>query len=91
VGSKTGGAYDGANRLGLYDMAGNVSEYCWDWYGTIMTGTPSDGPDMGTFAHRVMRGGGWSSKAGACTINSRNYTRPWVGSVYVGFRIARSL
>jgi formylglycine-generating enzyme required for sulfatase activity len=104
VGSKTGGDYEGAgnfpakvsvassaNRLGLYDMVGNVSEYCWDWYGAITADTPLDGPGMGTFAHRVMRGGGWSSYAEDCTVTSRNYTRPWVGSGYVGFRIARSL
>ncbi|GHV30305.1 hypothetical protein AGMMS4952_17120 [Spirochaetia bacterium] len=86
VGSKTG------NRLGLYDMGGNVSEYCWDWYDEPITAdTPIDGPGMGTFAHRVMRGGGWSSYAKDCTAaNSRNYTRSWVGSVYVGFRVARS-
>jgi formylglycine-generating enzyme required for sulfatase activity len=92
VGSKTGGTYGGANRLGLYDMGGNVSEYCWDWFGAVTAGTPPAGPDMGTFAHRVMRGGGWSSYAQACQVaRSRNYVRPWVGSVYVGFRIGRSL
>jgi formylglycine-generating enzyme required for sulfatase activity len=92
AGSKTGGAYGGANRLGLYDMGGNVAEYCWDWFGSITAGTPSGGPDMGTFAHRVMRGGGWSSYAPACSsVRSRNYVRPWVGSLYVGFRIGRSL
>jgi formylglycine-generating enzyme required for sulfatase activity len=92
AGSKTGGAYGGANRLGLYDMGGNVSEYCWDWFDDITANTPPDGPDMGTFAHRVMRGGGWSSYAEACSVDrSRNYVRPWVGSVYVGFRVGRSL
>ncbi|WP_010254463.1 formylglycine-generating enzyme family protein [Treponema primitia] len=93
VGSKSGGFYDGANLLGLYDMAGNVSEYCWDWFDDAITAsTPVDGPDMGTFAHRVMRGGGWSSYAVDCDITKgRNYTRPWVGSVYVGFRVAKNL
>jgi formylglycine-generating enzyme required for sulfatase activity len=92
VGSKAGGAYGGANRLGLYDMGGNVSEYCWDWFGSVTVGTPPAGPDMGAFAHRVMRGGGWSSYARACSAaHSRNYVRPWVGSVYVGFRIGQSL
>jgi formylglycine-generating enzyme required for sulfatase activity len=92
AGSKTGGLYGGANRLGLYDMGGNVSEYCWDWFDTITADTPVGGPDRGTFAHRVMRGGGWSSYAEACSAaHSRNYVRPWVGSRRVGFRIGRSL
>jgi formylglycine-generating enzyme required for sulfatase activity len=92
AGSKTGGPYGGANRLGLYDMSGNVSEYCWDWFDVVIAGTPPVGPDMGTFAHRVMRGGGWSSYEHACSVaRSRNHVRPWAGSVYVGFRVGRSL
>jgi formylglycine-generating enzyme required for sulfatase activity len=91
AGIKTGGAYNGANRLGLYDMAGNVSEYCWDWYADIDSGTPVQGPAAAPFFHRVMRGGGWSTYADECEAGSRNYSRPYVGSPFIGFRIARSL
>ncbi|AEF81130.1 formylglycine-generating enzyme family protein [Leadbettera azotonutricia] len=92
AGSKGDGT--GANQLSLYDMGGNVSEYCRDWYGdtdAIAADTAPEGPDMGAFAHRVMRGGGWNSYAADCMVTSRNYTRPWIGSPYVGFRVARSL
>jgi formylglycine-generating enzyme required for sulfatase activity len=93
VGTKTGGSYQGANRLGLYDMSGNVYEWCWDWYGDddeIDPETGPEGPGPGVFAHRVIRGGNWSSYAEPCTPVSRNYFRPFSRGPVIGFRLAAS-
>jgi len=58
-----------ANGYGLYDMAGNVWQWCWDWYGTYAGGSDSRGPTSGTY--RVLRGGSWNDVA----INCRSAVR----------------
>jgi formylglycine-generating enzyme required for sulfatase activity len=75
-----------ANSLGLYDMSGNLSEWCWDWYDTVSTGTTTDptGPASGTT--RVYRGGSWNGFAS--TVAARDSTYPNIGSSYIGFRVA---
>ena len=59
-----------ANALGLYDMSGNVWEWCWDWYGSISTSTPPAGATSGPA--RILRGGGWFGNASYCTVSLRS-------------------
>jgi formylglycine-generating enzyme required for sulfatase activity len=79
------------NGLGIYDMSGNVNEWCWDWYGSInyssSTQTDPTGASSGTL--RVLRGGNWDGTAtGARSVN-RNYYYPYNRYYYLGFRLVR--
>jgi formylglycine-generating enzyme required for sulfatase activity len=92
VGTNTGGAYHGANRLGLFDMSGNVAEWCWDWLNEngIRPSSPQEGDGPGGFAHRVTRGGSWRNGAPGCAVTDRNYCRPFSRGNYLGFRVAKT-
>ena len=80
----------GANGYGLYDMAGNVWQWCWDWYGSYSSGSQTDprGPASGSY--RVDRGGGWADYAIHCrTADRDDYydgDDPSGGYLDVGFR-----
>ena len=77
-----------ANSLGIYDMSGNVWEWCYDWYGTVSSTTADTGASSGSC--RVRRGGSWYFSASYCAVSYRDGITPISRYDVYGFRVVRS-
>jgi formylglycine-generating enzyme required for sulfatase activity len=75
-----------ANGYGLFDMAGNVSEWCADDQTPLGGATPFAAPD-----YRIRKGGSWRSRARALRCAARNFSPPHTADGFLGFRVLREV
>jgi len=78
-----------ANAYGLYDMHGNVWEWCWDWYGTLPATNQNNYTGAVSGTNRVARGGGWISSSVSTHSAYRSGINPYNRNSDIGFRVVR--
>jgi formylglycine-generating enzyme len=81
-----------ANELGTFDMSGNVSEWCWDIYGsTYPSGSQTNPTGASSGSNRVNRGGGWNNKGAGCMVSVRSQSGATTIGTNSGFRVVRGI
>ena len=75
------------NELGIYDMSGNVWEWCSDWYGDYTSATQTNPQGAPSGSYRVDRGGSWLASAGYCRSSYRGINRPSFRDSFLGLRL----
>ena len=79
-----------ANELGIYDMSGNVWEWCWDYEAKYSSESQTNPKGASTGSYRVVRGGSWSNYDKYCRVANRCSSYPESSSRSLGFRLART-
>jgi hypothetical protein len=79
-----------ANELGIYDMSGNVLEWCSDWFGNYGSSAQTNPVGASYGSDRVFRGGSWYDITSICRVAYRNYFSPGNRSSIIGFRVTYS-
>ena len=77
-----------SNQLDIYDMSGNVAEWCWDWFSEITAETPITGATSSS--SKTSRGGNWGERAFSNQVNARSNENPAFKSYGLGFRVVRT-